>query len=95
MLKALMINVESTDWCGISDTFIYYTDLEDEDMARDAALEEFEDTMRDHLYSEYYESDEDSDDYISQENAIFEFPATWYTEEVYGDLDSPTYHKLN
>lgn len=90
MLRALMINVESTDLCGISDTFVYWTSLENEEMAKDAALEEFGGDMDSHM-CEYYD-EEDLEEYPEPN---FSHDAQWYTDEVYGDVNSAAYHKLN
>lgn len=93
MSRVLMIKAESSDWCGISDTFVYTTELEDDEEALEEALDAFSDTMEEHLY-EYYEG-EDDEDYIASEEASYNYSAEWHTKEVYGDADSLAYHKLN
>lgn len=91
MLRALMITGESTDLCGISDTFVFLTELEDEEMAKDAALEEFGDDMDSHLCDEYL-SEEDLEEHPEPN---FNYTAEFHTPEVYGDVNSPAYIKLN
>lgn len=86
-MRILMIHAESNDLCGISEDFVFHTELEDEDMALDSALEQFGDEMDEALLESY--------DVEVYDDPSFSFTAQWYTEETFGDLDCGAYIKLN
>lgn len=84
-----MIQCESSDWCGIGGTFVFWTNIPDDELALDFAIAKYSGEMEEYLKEEYEEDEKD--------DASFNYSAEWYTPEVYGSDTSSNgaYQQLN
>ena len=86
-----MIKGESSDWCGINETFVFHSDIEDSEVALENAIDIHEDAMGESLYK-YYTQDEDDEDFIA--NPSYSFSIEKWIEEEYGSHDAASYIQL-